>query len=190
MLKDFLLKAQVLGHPNLVVAFVQDSAMVVCLLQELHSNKSLKHLLMEPKINTSGKAIRKLSFCLLCLYSSSSNMSYMNHIVCRHYNVNYGCVQFLKELFTMGNQLKIHLKICTYFPKEAQAGTPSLPEKEGMPKDPSPDSQPPPPQCSHISSQVSPHHSQCSKKQKSDSIKRSHRKDSHSKGHNSPNTTK
>ena len=40
MLEDFLLKAQALGHPNLVVAFVGDSAMAVCLLQELHSKDS------------------------------------------------------------------------------------------------------------------------------------------------------
>ena len=33
MLEDFLLKAQALGCPNLVVAFVGDSSMAVCLLQ-------------------------------------------------------------------------------------------------------------------------------------------------------------
>ena len=41
LLSKFLLKGRVLGHPNLVVAFTWDSAMAVCLLQELHS---LRHL--------------------------------------------------------------------------------------------------------------------------------------------------
>ena len=63
MLEDFLLKAQALGHPNLVVAFVHDSAMAVCLLQELHSKDSLRHLPMELKPDAGGKALKKLSFC-------------------------------------------------------------------------------------------------------------------------------
>ena len=33
LLSKFLLKAKVLGHPNLVVAFTKDSAMAICLLQ-------------------------------------------------------------------------------------------------------------------------------------------------------------
>ena len=65
------------------------------------------------------------------------NMPYMNHIVCEHCNANYGCGQCLKEVFTTGQQLKGHLKIYVGFPKEAQASTPSLPEKEGTPQDPS-----------------------------------------------------
>ena len=179
MLKDFPLKAQALGCPNLVVAFAQDSAMAICLLQELHSKDNLKNLPMEPKTDTGGKAIKKWSFCLLCMYSSSNDMSYMNHILCGHYNANYGCRLCLKEVFTTRQQLKGHLKICTGFPKEAQAGTPSSPEKKCMPQDPSPDSQPPPPQSSQESSQVSLHHSQ----KTSDSTKKSGGEDSHSKAH-------
>ena len=133
MLEDFLLKARALGHPNLVVAFVQDSAMAVCLLQELHRKDSLRCLPMRPKPDAGGKAIKELSFCLLCLYNGSNDLSYMNHILCRHYNANYGCRQCLKEVFIMGQQLENHLKICTGFPK---AGTPSSSEKEPMRKVP------------------------------------------------------
>ena len=117
MLEDFLLKAQALGHPNLVVAFVWDSATAVCLLQELHSKDSLRYLPIELKPDTGRKAIKKLSFCLLCLYNNSNDLSYQNHIVCGHYNANYSCGQCLKEVFTTGQQLKNHLKICTDFPK-------------------------------------------------------------------------
>ena len=115
------------------------------------------------------------------MYSGSKDMSYMNHIMCGNYNANYGCGQCLKEMFTMGQQLKGHLKICTGFPKEGQAGTPLLPEKGHMPKDPSLDSQPPPKR-SQESSPVSlccSHHS----KKKSDSAKKSGGEDSHSKVH-------
>ena len=75
----------------------------------------------------------------------------MNHIVCRHYHANYNCEKCLKEVFTIGQQLKIHLKICTGFPK---TGTSSSSEKEPMP------------QGSQGSSQASPCHSQCPKKKK------------------------
>ena len=127
MLKDFLLKAQALGCPNLVVAFAQDSTTAVCLLQELHSKDSLRCLPMELKPDAGGKAIKKLSFCPLCLYNGSNDLLYMNHIVYGHYNANYGCGQCLKEVFTMGQQLKNHLKICAGFPK---ANTPSSSAKK------------------------------------------------------------
>ena len=76
--------------------------MAVCLLQEMHTKDSLRHLLMEPKVDAGRKAIKRLSFCLLCMYSSSNNISYMNHIMCRHYHANYGCGQCLNEVFTTG----------------------------------------------------------------------------------------
>ena len=158
MLEDFLLKAQALGHPNLIVAFVWDSATAVCLLQELHSKDNIRHLPMEPKSDMGRKATKKLSFCPFYLYQGSNDLSYMNHIMCGHYYANYGCGQCPKEVFTMGQQLKNHLKICTGFPKTS---TPSSPEKEPMPQD------------SQESSQASPHHSHCPKKKKLDSAKRS-----------------
>ena len=142
--------------------------MAICLLQELHSKDSLRHLPMEPNPDVGRKAIKKLSFCLVCLYNGSNNLSYMNHIMCRHYNANYGCGQCLKEVFTMGQQLKNHLKICVGFPK---ASTPSSPGKEPMP------------QGSQESSQVSPHYSQHPKKKKSDSTKKSSGEGSLSKVH-------
>ena len=181
MLRDFLLKAKALGHLDLVVAFAQDTAMAVCLLQGLHSKDSLRHLPMEPETDAGRKAIKKLPFCQLCMYLGSNDMSYMNHIMCRHYNANYGCGQCLKEVFTMEQQLKGHMKICVGLPKEAKAGTPCSPEKECVSKDHSPDSWPLPPQSSQKSSQVSPHHIQHSKKKKSDSTKKSGGEESHSK---------
>ena len=157
MLEDFLLKAQALGHPYLIVAFVWDSA--VRLLQELDSKDGLRHLPMEPKSDAGGKTTKKLSFCPFCLYHGSNDLSYMNHIVYGHYHANYGSGQCLKEVFTMGQQLKNHLKISAGFPKTS---TPSSSEKEPMP------------QGSQESSQASPHHSQHPKKKKRlDSAKRS-----------------
>ena len=147
---------------------MRDSATAVCLLQELHSKDSLRCLPMELKPDAGREAIKKLSFCPFCLYNSSNNLLYMDHIVCGHYNANYSCGQCLKEVFTMSQQLKNHLKICTGFPK---AGTPSSSEKEPMP------------QGSQESSQASPRCSQCPKKKKSDSTKKSSREGSLSKAH-------
>ena len=145
-----------------------DSATAVCLLQELHSKDSLRHLPMKLKSDAGGKATKKLSFCPFCLYHSSNDLLYMNHIMCRHYHANYSCGQCLKEVFTMGQQLKNHLKICMGFPK---TGTPSSSEKESMPHG------------SQESSQASLHHSQHPKKKKLDSAKRSSGEGSLSKVH-------
>ena len=101
------------------------------------------------------------------MYSGSNDISYMNHIVCRHYHANYRCGQCLNKVFTTGQQLKAHLKVCVGLPKEDGDHTPTLPEKEHTSKDPSPDSQLSPPQSSQGSSQVSPHQSQHSQKKKS-----------------------
>ena len=150
---------------------------------------------MEPKADAAGKAVKKLSFCLFCMYLGSNDPSYMNHIICGHNNANYRCRKCLKEVFTTGQPLKNHIKVCKGLPKEAaNEGTAGdadcthtmLEKKKHMSKDPSPDLQPPPPQSSQGSSQVSPHWSQHAKKKpaltpkKSDS---SHREEEHSSHH-------
>ena len=77
---------------------------------------------MEPKVDAVGKAIKKLSFCPFCMYLGSNDPSYMNHIICGHYNMNYGCGKCLKEVFTIGQPLKNHMKVCKVLPKEAVNG--------------------------------------------------------------------
>ena len=167
LLSKFLLKARVLGCPNLVVVFVWDSASAICLLQELHVKDSLRHLLMEPKADAGGKAIKKLSIFLLYMYSGSNDISYMNHIMCEHYHANYRYRQCLNGVFTSRQQLKGHQKVCVGLPKEAKDHTSASPEKEQMSKDPSPNSQLSPSQSSQESSPASLHWCQCSKKKKS-----------------------
>ena len=157
MLEDLLRAAQALGCPSLLMAFARDSATAVCLLQELHNKGSLKCLPLEPKSNTDSKAVKKLSFCLFCLYNGSNDISYMNHIVGRHYSTGYGCRKCLKEVFLLGQQLIVHLRVCAGLPK---GDTTSSSDKE------------PAPQGAQESSQDSPHHSQCAKK-KSDFTKES-----------------
>ena len=91
----------------------------------------------------------------------------MNHIICGHYNANYGCGKCLK-VFTTGQLLKNDMKVCKGVPKEAANEattgnadcTHAMPEKKCTSKDPLPNSQWPPPQ----SSQMSLCRSQCAKK--------------------------
>ena len=163
----FLLMARSLGQPNLIVAHPWDSVMAICLLQELHIKDSLQRLPMEPKADAAGKAVKKLSFCPFCMYLGSNDPSYMNHIICGHYNMNYGCRKCLKEVFTTGQPLKNHMKVCEGLAKEAaneaSAGsmnhTPTMLEKKCTSKDPSPGLWPPP-----QSSQGSLYQSQHAKK--------------------------
>ena len=115
---SFLPKARALGQPNLIIAHSQDTATTVCLLQELHIKDSLHRLSMETKVEVSSKSTRKLSFCPFCQYSGSNDQSYMNHIICGHYNANYGCGKCLNEVFITGQPLHKH-KTCKGLPKEA-----------------------------------------------------------------------
>ena len=93
---------------------------------------------MEPKVDSGGKSIKKLSYPF-CMYSGSNDISHMDHIICGHYHANYECGQCLNEVFTTGKQLKAHLKVCMGLPKEAAA-------KASMEN--APDSQVPPSQFS------------------------------------------
>ena len=115
---SLLLKSRVLGQPNLIVVHSQD-AVAVCLLQELHIKDSLHHLPMETKAEVGSKPIQKLSFCPFCQSSGSNDPSYMNHIVCRHYNANYGCGKCLNEVYITGQPLSKHMKTCKGLPKKA-----------------------------------------------------------------------
>ena len=123
---------------------------------------------MEPKSDTGGKTTKKLSFCPFCLYHGSINLSYMNHIMCGHCHPNYSCGKCLKEVFTTGQQLKNHLRICVGFPKTS---TPSSSEKEPMS------------QGAQESSQASLCHSQHPKKKKLVSTKKSSGEGFHTKVH-------
>ena len=116
MLEELLRAGQALGCPNLLMAFAMVSATVVCLLQELHNKGSLKYLPLEPKSDADGKMVKKLSLCLFCLYNDSNDILYMNHIIGGHYGTAYGCGKCLKEVFLLGQQLKVHLRVCAGFP--------------------------------------------------------------------------
>ena len=167
MLEELLRAAQALMCPSLLMAFTRDSAMAVCLLQELHHKDSLKHLPLEIKSDADGKTVKKLPFCL---YNGSNDISYVNHIMCGHYGTVYGCGKFLKEVF-LGQQLKMHLKVCAGFHK----GYTSSSSDKG-----------PAPQCAQENFQGSPCCSQCPKK-KSDPAEES---SSHSKVHKSHKKSK
>ena len=186
-MSSLLLKARVLGWPNLIVVHSQDAVTAVCLLQELHVKDSLCFLPMETKVEVGSKPIWKLSFCSFGQYSGSNDPSYMNHIVCGHYNANYGCGKCMNEVYTTRQPLSKHMKTCKGFPKEAVdmgtmenmdgviassskdgaiascskdgATTLARKMKKHRSKDLLSDSQPPP-----QSSQTSPHHSKCTKK--------------------------
>ena len=107
--------------------------MVVCLLQELHDKYSMKHLPLEPKSDADCKLVKKLSFCPFCLCDGSNDINYMNHIMCGHYSMAYGCGKCLNKVFLSGQQLKIHIKACAAFPKD---DTPLSSDWEPLPPGP------------------------------------------------------
>ena len=109
-MRSLLEKAWEFSWPNLVVAHSQDAVTAVCLLQELHTNASLRCLKMETDAEAGGKTKRKLSVCPFYQYFGSNNLSYLNHIICAHYNVSYGCGKCLNKVFPTGQWLTVHIK--------------------------------------------------------------------------------
>ena len=127
----FLENARECSWPNLLVAHSLDAVIVVCLLQELHTKASLQCLKMETDAEAGDKSKRKLSFCPFCQYSGSNNLSYLNHIICTHYDVSYGCRKCLKEVFPSRQQLKVHMRHCKGLKVEAVKEKPATNHAKG-----------------------------------------------------------
>ena len=102
-MSSLLLKTRVLEQPNLIMVHSQDTITAVCLLQKLHVKDSLCCLPVETKAEAGSKPIWKPFFCPFCQHSGSNDPSYMNHIICGHYNANYGCSKCLDEEYIMGS---------------------------------------------------------------------------------------
>ena len=107
-----LLKAHELVWPNLVVALSQDTVTTIALLHELHNHNSLNWLKMQTDKEVGDNPSWRLSFCPFCQYSGNNEQSYLNHIMCGHYCVNYGCDKCLDMVFTSGQRLSKHIKKC------------------------------------------------------------------------------
>ena len=132
---------------------------------------------METDAEAGSKTKRKLFFCPFCQYSGSNNPSYLNHIICMHYNVSYGCGKCLKEVLPTGQWFKVHMKCCKGFKAEVAKDKPatshakeasssssnSKKKKKHQTKSQQPDSQPDSqtllPTSSQASLHMSPHHS-------------------------------
>ena len=136
---------------------------------------------METDAEAGDKSKRKLSLCPFCQYSGSNDQSYLNHIVCMHYNSSYGCGKCVNEVFPSGQWLKVHMKHCkglkveaakvkpaTSHTKEASSSSSSSKKKKYQTKsqqsDSQPDSQTLLSTSSKASSCMSLHHSRCDKK--------------------------
>ena len=176
-----LTKAQMLSWPNLLAAHSQDMVTAVCLLRELLTHVSLRCFKMETNAEAGDKTKWKLSFFPFCQYSGSSDPSYLNHIICAHYNANYECGKCLDEVFITRQQLSKHMKGCKVVTTDevekptsghmkgapSSSGSKKKKKKHKTKSQPS-DSQLAPqtllPTSSHVSSHMSPHHSKCAKK--------------------------
>ena len=108
-LSDFLHKARADGQSQLIVTCAFDSITVVSLLSDLHNKTSLHCLPLEGKGKTGSK---HLSFYPFCLYAGSNNKTYMNHIICGHYDAAYSCGKCLDKVTVSRQQMSSHFKHC------------------------------------------------------------------------------
>ena len=49
----------------------------------------------------------------LRMYTVQNDPAYLNHIVCTHYDVSFGCGACLSAITSSGQQMKIHIKECS-----------------------------------------------------------------------------
>ena len=87
------------------------------LLRELHTTTCLWRL----QVDLWDKSV-KLSFCPFCAYAGGNDLSYLNHIIIKHYNTSYGCGQCLKHAFVSSSALHTHKKVCLRFPSKKASG--------------------------------------------------------------------
>ena len=92
------------------MALCQDAVTAVSLLKKLHASTSLWHLKMETPAEAAGKLMWKLSFCPFCQYCSSNDPSYLNHIICAHYEASFGCGRCLGKVNSTGQALSKHMQ--------------------------------------------------------------------------------
>ena len=120
-----------------MVALSQDAVTAIALLCELHHHISLQWLKMQMDKEAGDQPSQRLSFCPFCQYSGSNDQSYINHIMCMHYCVNYGCGKCLDVVFSSGQRLSKHIKKCKGLVMDEARGKPSpKPTKGASPQAP------------------------------------------------------
>ena len=83
-----------------------NSVTAVSLLSDLYNKNSLHNLPLEGKGKIGSKC---LSFCL---YTGSNDWTYMNHIICGHYDAVYSCRKCLDKVTVSGQQMSNYFKHC------------------------------------------------------------------------------
>ena len=96
----------------------QDAVTAIALLHELHNHNNLQQLKMQMDREADDQPSWRLSFfpfcpfCPFCQYSGSNDQSSLNHTMCGHYCMNYGCGKCQDVVFTSGQRLSKHMKKC------------------------------------------------------------------------------
>ena len=109
------------------------------LLSELHMPGALQRLPMKCKDDPADQLRMKMSFCPFCSYHCRNDSTFLNHIVSSHYNVGYGCVKCVEEVFITSQSFKVHFKECDGFSRDCtNVGRSPRCSPNGLAKDKSP----------------------------------------------------
>ena len=133
---SLLEKACKKGCLNLVMALSQDAVTAVSLLKKLHASTSLQCLKMETPTKAACRLMWKLSFCPFCQYCSSNDPSYLNYIICAHYEASFGCGCCLGKVYSNGQALSKHMGGCKGLKTDATKGKSSPSPRKGASKSP------------------------------------------------------
>ena len=111
-IKHLLEKAKDLGWPFTIVVLEGGNVTLLGLLQELHSQLTLSHILIfTPEEAKLGQKMRT-SCCPICMYIVKNDSAFLNHIVICHYWSSLSCGKCLKFVVSSAQQMKKHILKC------------------------------------------------------------------------------
>ena len=135
--KKLLLPASTQRQSYVIVVFQGGTVTPLGLLQELHTRSALVRIPICLPGETKDEHRPCVSCCPFCAYTIQNDPAYLNHIICAHNDVSFGCGACLSAVTSSGQQMKNHIKECSGLAPPPMASQESMPSgrspKKGAP---------------------------------------------------------
>ena len=125
--KRLVLLASTKPRQYVLMVFRGGTVTALGLLQELHTRSALVQIPIYLSGNAKDRHSAHVSCCPFCAYTVQNDPAYLNHIVCAHYDVSFGCGSCLSAITSSVQQMKTHIKECsglTPLPTASQESAP------------------------------------------------------------------
>ena len=125
--KRLVLLASTTPRRYVLMVFRGGTVTALGLLQELHTRSALVRIPIYQSGNAKDGHGACMSCCPFCAYTIQNDPAYLNHIVCAHYDVSFGCGSCLSAITSSVQKMKDHIKECsglTPLPMPSQESAP------------------------------------------------------------------